>query len=136
MTATSKPTFTYDADSFVRRHIAPSAHEIDEMLDALGYESLESFIEATVPDQIRLRRPLAIGPGRTEHDVLDELRRMATRNRVYRSYVGLGYHDTFVPPVIQRNILENPGWYTAYTPYQAEIALGRLEKWPIFHNDN
>ena len=127
MTATSKPTFTYDADSFVRRHIAPSAHEIDEMLDALGYESLESFIEATVPDQIRLRRPLAIGPGRTEHDVLDELRRMATRNRVYRSYVGLGYHDTFVPPVIQRNILENPGWYTAYTPYQAEIAQGRLE---------
>ncbi|HMN10299.1 MAG TPA: glycine dehydrogenase (aminomethyl-transferring), partial [Gemmatimonadaceae bacterium] len=127
MTTTSKPTFTFDADSFIRRHIGPSARDIDAMLDALGYESLDAFIDATVPDNIRLRRPLAIGPARSEHDVLTELRGMAERNRVYRSYLGLGYHDTLVPPVIQRNILENPGWYTAYTPYQAEIAQGRLE---------
>ena len=127
MTTTSKPTFAFDADSFIRRHIGPSAHDIDAMLDALGYESLDAFIDATVPEQIRLRRTLSIGPGRTEHDVLAELRGMAEQNRVYRSYLGLGYHDTLVPPVIQRNILENPGWYTAYTPYQAEIAQGRLE---------
>ncbi|HPV77359.1 MAG TPA: aminomethyl-transferring glycine dehydrogenase, partial [Gemmatimonadaceae bacterium] len=127
MTTTSKPTFAFDADSFIRRHIGPSAHDIDAMLDALGYESLDAFIDATVPEQIRLRRTLSIGPGRTEHDVLAELRGMAEQNRVYRSYLGLGYHDTLVPPVIQRNILENPAWYTAYTPYQAEIAQGRLE---------
>ncbi|MBK6305225.1 MAG: aminomethyl-transferring glycine dehydrogenase [Gemmatimonadetes bacterium] len=127
MTTTSKPTFAFDADSFIRRHIGPSAHDIDAMLDALGYESLDAFIDATVPEQIRLRRTLSIGPGRTEHDVLAELRGMAEQNRVYRSYLGLGYHDTLVPPVIQRNILENPGWYTPYTPYQAEIAQGRLE---------
>ncbi|MCC6769979.1 MAG: aminomethyl-transferring glycine dehydrogenase [Gemmatimonadaceae bacterium] len=127
MTTSTKPTFTFDADSFVRRHIGPSAHDIEAMLEALGYESLDAFIDATVPAQIRFRQPLSIGPGRTEHDVLAELRGMAERNRVYRSYLGLGYHDTLVPPVIQRNILENPGWYTAYTPYQAEIAQGRLE---------
>jgi len=127
MTTTSKPTFTFEADTFVRRHIGPSADDINAMLDALGYDSLDAFIEATVPAQIRLRRALDIGPGRTEHDVLAELRGMAERNRVFRSYLGLGYHDTLVPPVIQRNILENPGWYTAYTPYQAEIAQGRLE---------
>ncbi len=127
MTTISSPAFTFDADSFVRRHIGPSGPDIDAMLEALGYDSLDALIDATVPDQIRLRQPLAIGPGRTEHDVLAELRGMAERNRVYRSYLGLGYHDTLVPPVIQRNILENPGWYTAYTPYQAEIAQGRLE---------
>ncbi len=127
MTTISSPAFTFDADSFIRRHIGPSGQDIDAMLEALGYDSLDAFIDATVPDQIRLRQPLNIGPGRTEHDVLAELRGMADRNRVYRSYLGLGYHDTLVPPVIQRNILENPGWYTAYTPYQAEIAQGRLE---------
>ncbi|MEP7381914.1 MAG: glycine dehydrogenase, partial [Gemmatimonadota bacterium] len=127
MTTISSPAFTFDADSFIRRHIGPSGQDIDAMLEALGYDSLDAFVDATVPDQIRLRQPLNIGPGRTEHDVLAELRGMADRNRVYRSYLGLGYHDTLVPPVIQRNILENPGWYTAYTPYQAEIAQGRLE---------
>jgi glycine dehydrogenase len=127
MTTISKPTFAFDAESFVRRHIGPSARDIEAMLETLGYESLDAFIDATVPEQIRLRRTLAIGPARTEHDVLTELRAMAERNRVYRSYLGYGYHDTLVPPVIQRNILENPGWYTAYTPYQAEIAQGRLE---------
>ena len=114
-------------DTFVRRHVAPSATEIAEMLQALGYDSLDAFVDATVPESIRLRRTMKIGPARTEHDVLAEIRGIADRNKVFRSYIGMGYHDTLVPPVIQRNILENPGWYTAYTPYQSEIAQGRLE---------
>jgi glycine dehydrogenase len=116
-----------DADTFVRRHIGPSAAEIAEMLQLLGYSTLDEFIAATVPGSIRARTPLGIGPARTEHDVLDEIRRIASKNRVFRSYLGLGYHDTLTPLVILRNILENPGWYTAYTPYQSEIAQGRLE---------
>jgi glycine dehydrogenase len=97
------------------------------MLGAIGYETLDDFIDATVPPSIRTARPLGIGPSRTEHDVLAELRRIADRNQVFRSYLGLGYHDCLTPTVIQRNILENPAWYTAYTPYQSEIAQGRLE---------
>ncbi|MEO7963751.1 MAG: aminomethyl-transferring glycine dehydrogenase [Gemmatimonadaceae bacterium] len=127
MTTTSTPVISTDTDSFVRRHIGPSQSDVDAMLDALGYASIDDFIDAVVPSQIRLRRDLNIGPARSEHDVLTELSQIANANRVYRSYLGLGYHDTLVPPVIQRNILENPGWYTAYTPYQAEIAQGRLE---------
>jgi glycine dehydrogenase len=102
------------------------------MLDTLGYESLDAFIEAVVPARIRLRKPLRIGPSRTEHDVLKEIGAIAAKNAVFRSYIGMGYHDTLVPPVVQRNILENPGWYTAYTPYQAEIAQGRLEALLVF----
>ena len=116
-----------EAESFIQRHIGPSAEEQQAMLRALGYDSLDAFIDAAVPETIRFRRPLALGPARTEHDVLAELRAMAGRNQVWRSYLGMGYHGTLVPPVIQRNVLENPGWYTAYTPYQAEIAQGRLE---------
>jgi glycine dehydrogenase len=116
-----------ESDTFVRRHLGPSMAEVDAMLDALGYPSLDAFIDDVVPEGIRFRRALNTGPARTEHDVLAELRGMADRNQTYRSYIGMGYHDTLVPPVIQRNILENPGWYTAYTPYQAEIAQGRLE---------
>ena len=128
MTTTLKPARTAaDPDTFVRRHIGPSAADVQEMLTALGYSSLDEFIEATIPETIRARRPLGIGQPRTEHDVLNEIRRIASLNKVFRSYIGLGYHDTLVPPVIQRNILENPGWYTAYTPYQSEIAQGRLE---------
>ena len=128
MTTTLQPTRTSaDPDTFVRRHIGPSAAEIDEMLSALGYSSLDEFIDATIPETIRARKPLGIGEPRTEHDVLNEIRRIADRNKVFRSYLGLGYHDTLMPPVIQRNILENPGWYTAYTPYQSEISQGRLE---------
>ena len=128
MTTTLQPASTAaDPDTFVRRHIGPSAAEIDEMLTVLGYSSLDEFIDATIPETIRARRALGIGPSRTEHDVLNEIRRIAEQNKVFRSYIGLGYHDTLVPPVIQRNILENPGWYTAYTPYQSEIAQGRLE---------
>ncbi len=97
------------------------------MLDALGHDSLDALIDATVPESIRLRRPLALGPERSEYELLAELREMVSKNRVFRSFIGMGYHDCIVPPVIQRNVLENPGWYTQYTPYQAEIAQGRLE---------
>jgi glycine dehydrogenase len=97
------------------------------MLETLGYASLEVLIDEAVPPDIRLRRPLAIGAGAGEHEMLEELRRLAERNEVYRSYLGMGYHDCVLPAVIQRNVLENPGWYTAYTPYQPEISQGRLE---------
>ncbi len=112
---------------FAYRHIGPRRADVDEMLDLLGYESLDAFIDAVVPDEIRLRRPLALPPGRSEREVLQALRGLAGMNRVFRSYIGMGYAGCFTPQVIQRNVLENPGWYTAYTPYQAEIAQGRLE---------
>src|SRR5207253_4057735 len=107
--------------------IGPSPDETRGMLATLGYESLDAFIDAVVPEEIRLRRPLALPPGRTEREVLQALRGLAAQNQLYHSYIGMGYHHTFTPQVIQRNVLENPGWYTAYTPYQAEIAQGRLE---------
>jgi glycine cleavage system P protein (glycine dehydrogenase) len=127
MTTTTKPTPAIDPDTFVQRHIGPSTADVSAMLHTLGYESLDDFIDATVPTSIRSSRSLGIGPSRAEHDVLAEIRRIANRNQVFRSYLGLGYHDCLTPPVIQRNVLENPGWYTAYTPYQAEVAQGRLE---------
>src|SRR3954471_995709 len=116
-----------DAVSFIPRHIGPSDADVGAMLELLGYDSLDALIDATIPAGIRLKRPLAIDPGLTEREALDNMRRIAKQNRVFRSYIGLGYAGTLTPPVIQRNILENPGWYTAYTPYQAEIAQGRLE---------
>jgi len=116
-----------DPGGFVRRHVGPGPVEIAEMLRTLGYDSLDQFIDAVVPEGIRLRTPLDLPAGLGEHEALARLRALAAKNRVFRSYLGLGYHDTLVPPVIQRNVLENPGWYTAYTPYQAEIAQGRLE---------
>ena len=127
MTTIRPQVAVLEADAFVRRHIGPSAAEQQAMLAELGHASLDAFIDSVVPERIRLRRTLAIGPARGEHDVLAELREIAGRNELWRSYLGLGYHGTLTPPVIQRNVLENPGWYTAYTPYQAEIAQGRLE---------
>jgi glycine dehydrogenase len=115
------------ATSFIPRHIGPSDADVAAMLDVLGYDSLDALIDATVPAGIRLRRPLAIHAATTEHEALASLRTIARRNQIARSYLGLGYHDCITPPVIQRNVLENPGWYTAYTPYQAEVAQGRLE---------
>ena len=119
--------FPGPADSFVDRHIGPSAEETAKMLDGLGFASLDSFIAQVVPPQIRLARPLRLPEGRSEQAVLAELRAIAGQNQVFRSFIGMGYSDCFTPPVIQRNILENPGWYTPYTPYQAEISQGRLE---------
>jgi glycine dehydrogenase len=114
-------------DEFARRHIGPGESDLREMLGAIGVSSLDELIDQTVPESIRFRGPLGIGPGRGEFELIEELRAVAQKNSVLRSCIGMGYSDTIVPPVIQRNILENPGWYTQYTPYQAEIAQGRLE---------
>jgi glycine dehydrogenase len=115
------------SDTFVRRHIGPSGAEIRAMLELLGYDTLEDLAEATVPAAIRIKQQLKIGEPRAEHELLVELKAMASQNKVNRSLIGMGYYDTITPPVILRNIMENPGWYTQYTPYQAEIAQGRLE---------
>ncbi|NUQ47707.1 MAG: aminomethyl-transferring glycine dehydrogenase [Phycisphaerae bacterium] len=114
-------------DTFVPRHIGPSDADLREMLAVVGCTSLDELMDQTVPESIRLRRALDLGPSRSEREAQDELRVIAGRNRVLRSMIGMGYYDTITPPVIQRNILENPGWYTQYTPYQAEISQGRLE---------
>src|SRR5438045_1110055 len=114
-------------DTFPRRHIGPDEAEVREMLEALGYASLEELIAATIPEGIRLERELRLPAARGEHELLDELHALASRNQVFRSFIGMGYYDCITPPVIQRNVLENPGWYTQYTPYQAEVAQGRLE---------
>ncbi len=97
------------------------------MLELLGYKSLDDLADAVVPPAIRLRRPLELPAAKGEREALESLRAIMAQNKVFRSFIGQGYYDTITPPVIQRNILENPGWYTAYTPYQAEIAQGRLE---------
>src|SRR5438552_15911474 len=97
------------------------------MLERLGLPSLDALMEETVPAGIRLRRPLSLPPARCERELVEDLRAIAAQNQVFRAFIGMGYHDCLVPTVIQRNVLENPGWYTAYTPYQAEIAQGRLE---------
>jgi glycine dehydrogenase len=114
-------------DSFARRHIGPNKEARDAMLNELGFANLDELIDATVPQNIRLDRPLDLPDAKSESEALTELRGLAQKNTVARSFIGAGYSDTITPPVIQRNILENPGWYTAYTPYQAEIAQGRLE---------
>jgi len=115
------------ADLFPPRHIGPREEDVAEMLKTLGYSSLGALIDDTVPEGIRLRKPLVLRDPVGEHELLDELRHLVGRNQVFRSFLGMGYHDCVTPPVIQRNVLENPGWYTQYTPYQAEIAQGRLE---------
>ena len=114
-------------DSFVSRHIGASSTEIQQMLTAIGCNSLDEMIEKTVPASIRIKQPLQLGEARGEYELLQELKAIASKNQVWRSYIGTGYYNCITPPIIQRNILENPGWYTQYTPYQAEIAQGRLE---------
>jgi len=112
---------------FVSRHLGPRAADVAAMLETLGYPSLDALIDAVVPAAIRLRRPLELPAARSEVEALAALAELAGKNQLFRSYLGLGYHNCHVPGVIQRNVLENPGWYTAYTPYQPEIAQGRLE---------
>jgi glycine dehydrogenase len=114
-------------DQFVRRHIGPDAAESSAMLAQLGFKSLDELIDAAVPKQIRLGKPLNLPAARSEHEALAEIKNIASENKVFRSFIGMGYYDTITPPVIQRSVLENPGWYTQYTPYQAEISQGRLE---------
>ncbi len=114
-------------DAFVARHIGPDSGEIAAMLAAIGAASLDQLIEQTVPAAIRLTVPPALPEAQPEHEALARLKAIAAKNELKKSLIGMGYHDTLMPAVIQRNVLENPGWYTAYTPYQAEIAQGRLE---------
>jgi glycine dehydrogenase len=115
------------AERFVDRHVGPDEREVREMLGALGLGSLDELVEAAVPAAIRSARPLALEPARSEHEALREVAERAAENRVTRAWIGMGYHDCVVPPVLVRNVLENPGWYTQYTAYQAEISQGRLE---------
>ncbi|PYJ23399.1 MAG: glycine dehydrogenase (aminomethyl-transferring), partial [Verrucomicrobia bacterium] len=116
-----------DIDSFARRHIGPNKGEVRAMLRELGFEDLDSLTDAAVPRNIRLDRELNLPEAKSEMEALAELRAISRKNKIARSFIGAGYYDCITPPVIQRNILENPGWYTAYTPYQAELAQGRLE---------
>jgi glycine dehydrogenase len=115
------------AESFVPRHVGPDEKDVAEMVKTLGFSSLDALIDATVPQKIRLTEGLSLPKGMTELEVLTYFRALAAKNQVFRSFIGMGYSDCVTPPVIQRNIIEDPGWYTAYTPYQAEIAQGRLE---------
>ena len=117
----------FDRDKFVNRHIGPDDAQISEMLKVVGASSIDQLIEETVPPSIRLKKPLDLPAGLSEYDYLESLQLTANKNKVYRSFIGMGYYETITPNVILRNVLENPGWYTAYTPYQAEIAQGRLE---------
>ncbi|MCE1164702.1 MAG: aminomethyl-transferring glycine dehydrogenase [Bacteroidetes bacterium] len=114
-------------DSFKSRHIGPRGKDIDEMLRTVNAESLDKLIEETIPENIRSGKPLGIGEGMTEHGFIGKLREIVSKNKLYKNYIGLGYFPAALPAVIQRNVLENPGWYTQYTPYQAEISQGRLE---------
>ena len=122
-----KPTKYLPYDFANRRHIGPSPQEIKEMLDVIGYNSLDEFIDDTVPKTIRQKKPLDFGKAKSERELLFHMRGIAKKNKVLTSLIGQGYHGTVTPPAIQRNILENPAWYTAYTPYQPEISQGRLE---------
>ena len=114
-------------DKFASRHLGPKEEEITKMLNTLEVDSVEELLSQTLPEDIRLDQPLSLPEGVSEYRFLNQLRALSDENKLFETYIGLGYHPTITPAVIQRNILENPGWYTAYTPYQAEIAQGRLE---------
>lgn len=116
-----------NTDSFALRHIGPRPEKIAEMLETIGVDSLDQLIFETIPDDIKLKKDLDLNPALSEHEYLEHITKLAAKNKMFKSYIGLGYHQSITPPVVQRNVLENPGWYTAYTPYQAEIAQGRLE---------
>lgn len=122
-------TFTKNmkTDAFALRHIGPNENELQHMLKTIGAESLDQLILETIPEDIRLKKPLNLAPAMTEYEFSNHIAELGNKNKVFKSYIGLGYNQAIVPAVIQRNIFENPGWYTAYTPYQAEIAQGRLE---------
>ena len=116
--------FEQQASEFIRRHIGPNEDETAQMLKTIGIGSLEELIDKTIPASIRSKEGLSLPGPISEYQYLTELRQLAGRNKVYKSYIGQGYYDTIVPSVILRNLFENPGWYTQYTPYQAEIAQG------------
>ncbi len=114
-------------DSFKLRHIGPSKKDLDSMLEIIKVDSIDQLIYETVPDDIILKKPLEIASAMSEQEYSVHMQKLSAKNKVFKTYIGLGYHESCLPAVIQRNVLENPGWYTAYTPYQAEIAQGRLE---------
>jgi glycine dehydrogenase len=114
-------------DAFALRHIGPRENDLPQMLKTIGVDSIDQLIYETLPDDIRLKAPLNLDPAMTEFEFANHIQQLGNKNKMFQSYIGLGYHQAIVPAVIQRNIFENPGWYTAYTPYQAEIAQGRLE---------
>ncbi|WP_139853806.1 aminomethyl-transferring glycine dehydrogenase [Aequorivita sinensis] len=116
-----------NTDSFALRHIGPRESDLPEMLETVGVSSMDQLIYETVPDDILLKKPLNLETAMSEQEYLEHITELSSKNKLFKTYIGLGYHQSILPPVIQRNILENPGWYTAYTPYQAEIAQGRLE---------
>jgi glycine dehydrogenase len=116
-----------NTDSFALRHIGPRNSDLSEMLSTIGSDTMEQLIFETIPSDIRLKEGLKLDPALSEHEYLEHINELGSKNKVFKTYMGLGYNQSITPPVIQRNILENPGWYTAYTPYQAEIAQGRLE---------
>lgn len=126
MNKTSLDTLAQHSD-FIQRHIGSTTTDQQQMLAVIGESSMASLMDNTIPDSIREQQPLALDPPQSEQEALAELKLIAAKNTVCQSYIGMGYYDTIVPPVIQRNVLENPGWYTAYTPYQPEISQGRLE---------
>src|SRR5512140_80876 len=114
-------------NEFESRHIGPRPSDRDEMLKAVGARSMDALMDEAIPTGIRLDKPLPLPNGISEYEFLTDLKRIGARNQLFKSYIGLGYYGTITPSVILRNVLENPGWYTPYTPYQAEIAQGRLE---------
>lgn len=114
-------------NNFVHRHIGPRGKDLEKMLKTIGVQSVDQLIDETVPASIRLKKPLEVEGGMSEYQYINHLKELGQKNKLYRSFIGAGYYGTIVPPVVLRNVLENPGWYTAYTPYQAEISQGRLE---------
>ena len=114
-------------DNFIKRHNGPTASDAEKMLKVIGVKSQEQLVDEIIAPEIRLTKPLNIGEGMNEYEVIQHLKAIGAKNKQFRSYIGLGYYNTITPGVIMRNILENPGWYTSYTPYQAEISQGRLE---------
>ncbi len=114
-------------NDFIHRHIGPGSADTSAMLAELKMKSLDELIDKVVPNSIRRDKPLAVKTSRSERQVLDKLYQVSTRNLLYKSFIGMGYYNTQTPTVIERNLLRNPAWYTAYTPYQAEISQGRLE---------
>ena len=123
-----------EINSFLSRHVGPRPEETKKMLEVIGVSSIDALIEQTIPSKIRLKEPLAIGEPMSEYTFLNHIKTLAGKNKMYKSYIGMGYYNAITPAVIQRNILENPGWYTSYTPYQAEISQGRLEALLIFQS--
>ena len=114
-------------EQFITRHVGPRSEDVEEMLKVIGVKSVDELIEQTVPASIRLKKTLDLPEPLSEDEFLEKVKAVAAKNKLFRSFIGQGYYDTISPAVIIRNILENPAWYTSYTPYQAEVSQGRLE---------